>query len=147
MKHTHNAVVSGGEQGTKLHVSQDGYVRISSLELCSLSLMHFLSGLDKEADERACNDATLTSISGYTEWLWRSPDAPVITIGWDWHLDFATRVPRYVRDGQPRSNLMLVDTAKRQDLGAERTAATLITLIDHLDWESQLAHHLSVRYA
>lgn len=114
-------------------------------ELSSLTLTHFLSGLDDEATEYNHNDVNQTTISGYTEWL--SQGEPAITVGWDWHLDLTNNVPCYVRDGWPRTNLMLVDTVTHQDLGDEATAASLARLIDQSEWTCETIKHIGLRYA
>lgn len=145
MKRVREAMASGQGQKARLHVSQDGYVRIPLPELSSLTLTHFLSGLDDDAGERKLNDVTQTTISGYTEWL--SQGEPAVTVGWDWHLDLTASVPRYVRDGWPRTNLMLVDAVTRQDLGDEATAANLARLIDQSEWARDAINHVGMRYA
>ena len=88
-------MVSGQAQKARLHVSQDGHIRMPLSELSSLTLTHFRPGLDDDAAEHNLNDVTLTTISGYTEWFFENELA--ITVGWDWYLDLTASVPRYVQ--------------------------------------------------
>lgn len=145
MSRARNVTVPDQGQKVGLRVSKDGYVRMPLTELFSLSLTHFLSGLDDDAAERKFNDVTQTTISGYTEWL--SLGVPTITVGWDWCLDLTASVPRYVRDGWPRTNLMLVDAVTHQDLGDEATAINLARLIDQSEWACDTTKHIRMRYA
>lgn len=113
---------------------------ISVLHLC-----HFISGLDDELSEPPLKDGCAISISGYTEWL--SSTMPLISVGWDWHLDLATGTPVYVRDGLPRTNLMAFDSASTEDMGDQKTGHLLATLIDHLGWQEAISEYLVSRYS
>lgn len=145
MKRARDAVAHRQGQKPRHAVSEDGYVRMSLPELLSLSLTHYLSGLDEDFAERVRGGVIQTTISGYTEWL--SQGEPVVTVGWDWRLNLTPGVPSYVRDDLPRSNLMLVDAFTQQDLGDEATAASLARLIDQSDWTDDAAKHIRIRYA
>lgn len=108
----------------------------------SLPLVHSVSGLDEEADEFA-EEAALTTVSGYTEWL--GPGDHVVTLGWDWHLVAASNNLRCIRVNTPRSNLMLVD-ANSHDFGLQKTRMLLEAVIDSFAWQDEIMRFISNRY-
>lgn len=126
-------------------VSNDGYIRVSASGLLNLRLTHFLSGLDDDASERNVEGGSRASMSGYTEWLTNT--IPAITVGWDWYLDLIRGTPIYVREGLPRTNLMLVDGTTNHDLGDTQTSALLGELIDQSGWQADIDKHIAIRYA
>lgn len=88
---------------------------------------------------------TLTSLSGYTEWI--STKTPMISIGWDWCLQVSvTTGVRWIRVGLPRSNLLLT-----HDSGYDTTwhgnLEILGTIVDALAWREALPAVVASRYA
>lgn len=129
----------------KLQVSDDGYIRIPHSEILALRFVHLFSGLDEDCRKTCTEGACPTSISGYTEWMTDSD--PAITVGWDWYLDTAMLRPVYVLHGLPRTNLMALDSACRNDLGDLQTWILLAALIEHLGWQEIILKFISARYA
>jgi hypothetical protein len=129
-----------------LAVSPDGYVRLTVAAFRGIRLAHLLSELDADANPppSSASGACLASIKGYTEWS--SQTKPALSLGWDWSIATGGGQVRYQRDGEVRSNVMLVD-ARRRDLGALATAILLCVAIDILDWETTVDHFISNRYA
>ena len=124
-------------------LSQDGYVRMLLKTLESVPLAHLVSGLDDDTPILPQEGASLTPISGYTEWL--SITTPAITLGWDWQMDTSQGCPQLVRMDAPRSNIMLVDVMQR-DLGITTTLKLLEALVDKLDWQAVVQSHIITRY-
>lgn len=120
-------------------------MRLSTAEFLSLSMRHFLSGVDTDPVERVADCGALAAITGYTEWV--STSSPAVSIGWDWSLRIATGMPRYVRNGLPRSNMMLIDPASGCDMGEEATATCIVLWIDQQAWESSVQEHIATRYS
>jgi Domain of unknown function (DUF4902) len=123
-----------------MHLSPDGLVRVSIDELMSLPIVHLTSGFD--ADEGAATQAcgSLTTISGYTEWI--SQTHPVITIGWDWLLVADCHEARCRRAGPPRANVMVVDS-NGADRSWEQNLEFLGTVVDVLPWADVVSQRLS----
>lgn len=130
---------------TGLVVSEDGYVRMSISEVLALELKHFLTGLDGNQNQLPLIDGGVATISGYTEWL--SSTIPAITVGWDWRLSICRGKPTYIRDGLPRTNLMVVDGSPPISLGDQGTGFLLGIIIDHLNWEDVVLTQLEARYS
>ncbi|MPM73836.1 hypothetical protein SDC9_120821 [bioreactor metagenome] len=145
MQHTGDEIDARNVSADFVKVSLDGYVRMSWSMFMELPLVHFLSGLDDDPENRIAEGDTEASISGYSEWL--SISTPKLSIGWDWRLDFATGTPQYRREGWPRSNVMIVDADNGRDLGDEVTAASLASRIDLADWEYDVSNYIALRYA
>jgi hypothetical protein len=124
--------------------SADGYVRLSFQKMQELSLAHLISGLDENDTEPLHGGATFAEISGYTEWI--SASVPAVSVGWDWRLAAIHTGKRYERYGEPKSNLMLVDS-RQQDVGPEMTAALLEAVIDALAWQAEVESYISHRYS
>jgi hypothetical protein len=135
-----------------LVVSEDGYVRLTVAAFRAIPLTHLLSELDADANlpSRSASGACVASIAGYTEWAshteWTSHMAPALSLGWDWRIAICTSRVRYERDGEVRSNVMLVD-ARRRDLGAMTTGVLLCDAVDGLGWERAVDDYISNRYA
>lgn len=129
-----------------LTVSPDGYVRVTAAGLRAVPLAHLLSELDADLNlpPSTASGACLASIAGYTEWA--SHTTPALSIGWDWRIATSDCRVRYERQGEVRSNIMLV-TARRQDLGELATLAALGVAVDDLDWERAVDDYISNRYA
>ena len=136
---------SSGER-VALAVSPDGYVRLTTTAFRAIPLNHLLSELDADISlpPSTASGATLASIVGYTEWS--SQTTPALSLGWDWRIATAAGQVRYQRDGEVRSNIMLVDV-RRRDLGALATGVLLCVAIDMLEWEQAVDHYISNRYA
>lgn len=124
-------------------LSADGHVRLTLATLLDLRLIHLISGLDDENLPAPRQGATLSTISGYTEWVTQTK--PVVTIGWDWSLD-TLRGQELVREGEPRSNVMLLDCHGR-DLGAEKTSLLLEAAVDSFQWQDVVQHTINERYS
>ncbi len=126
-------------------VLDDGYLRRSIHEIQHLPLQHLLSVLDEAQNPDHSQGATATSISGYTEWLaWSGPS--IITLGWDWLLNLTSGRPILIRVGDPRSNLMVVDTRQRIDMGHARTHQLLSQYIDEYPWQDTAMREITRRY-
>jgi hypothetical protein len=135
------------ECGTSLGIapSEDGYLRLALGHLRAVPLVHLISGLDAEPGDEPPESvgAMLAAIAGYTEWI--SLTTPAISVGWDWLLDVSDRKVRYLRMGEPRSNIMLLDPHHR-DLGPTQTAVALALLVDELVWQETVSEYVRVRY-
>jgi hypothetical protein len=129
-----------------LAVSPDGYVRLTLTAFHSIALAHLMSELDADIDlpPSTASGACLASIVGYTEWI--SHTTPAISLGWDWRIATAAGQVRYEREGEVRSNVMLLD-AQRRDLGALATGVLLCVAVDILQWERAVDQYISNRYA
>jgi hypothetical protein len=129
-----------------LMVSPDGYVRVTATALRAVPLAHLLSELDADLNlpPSTASGACLASIAGYTEWA--SHTTPALSIGWDWRIATSGCRVRYERQGEVRSNIMLVN-ARCQDLGPLATLAVLGVTVDNLDWERAVDDYISNRYA
>jgi hypothetical protein len=136
---------SGGDRAP-LTVSSDGYVRLTATALRAIPLAHLLSELDADLNlpPSTASGACLASIVGYTEWA--SHTTPALSLGWDWRIATSGCRVRYEREGEVRSNIMLVN-ARRQDLGPLTTLAVLGVAVDELDWEPAVDDYISNRYA
>jgi hypothetical protein len=126
--------------------SEDGYLRLSQQRMREIPLMHLISGLDENPADAGVGavGATCASIAGYTEW--KSRTNPALSLGWDWMLETSDRGLRYLRVGEPGSNIMLRDRHGR-DLGLRATAVALALLIDDFDWQDTVARFVRTRYA
>jgi hypothetical protein len=137
-----------GVRGDRLPlvVSEDGYVRLTLAAFCAIRLTHLLSELDADISppRSSASGACLASIVGYTEWASQTP--PALSLGWDWRIATCGTQVRYEREGEVRSNVMLVD-ARRRDLGAMATGVLLCDAVDTLGWEQAVNDYISNRYA
>lgn len=115
-----------------LALSNDGYIRMTLLQLQGIPLQHLLSGLDEDCS---------ATIAGYTEWL--SEGQPAITLGWDWCMVGHAKLQRV---DEPRSNLMLVDEAGC-DLGYDATLVLLGKFVDGMEWQKTTLSALEERYS
>jgi Domain of unknown function (DUF4902) len=125
--------------------SEDGYLRLTLRRLRAVPLVHLISGLDVDpgGEQPESVGAMLAVIAGYTEWT--SLTTPAISVGWDWLLHVADREVRYLRMGEPRSNIMLLDPHHR-DLGPMQTAVALALLVDELVWQVTVSEYVRLRY-
>lgn len=122
-------------------VSYDGYVRCTIAELRAVGLTHHFSGLDEEDNSRGVMS---TDINGYTEWV--DKESALITIGWDWQMKARNNSVELIRDSDVRSNLMLVNSDRR-DLSAQMTVNALALFIDNFDWCAEVLHYIKIRYS
>ena len=129
-----------------LVVSEDGYVRLTVAAFRAIRLTHLLSELDADINPppSTASGACLASIVGYTEWA--SPTPPALSLGWDWRIATHGCRVRFEREGEVRSNVMLV-SAQRRDLGAMATGVLLCDAVDMLGWEQAVDDYISNRYA
>ena len=129
-----------------MQLSSDGLIRLTVDQLLSTPLVHLVSGVDMETmgpgPAPACG--TLTSLSGYTEWI--SSRAPVISIGWDWCLQISVTGVLWVRVGLPRSNLLLMHDTGR-DTTWQGNLEILGTVVDALAWREVVPNVVASRYA
>ena len=118
--------------------TDDYFLRMSITEVLSLPFSHLVSGLDEEvAPVDRCG--SVTTISGYTEWIART--APPVIVGWDWALvdDQWTRV------GPPRTNVLLVDLALHP-YDWLKNEAVMGTVADAIPWQEQAQTAIAQRY-
>jgi hypothetical protein len=127
-----------------VRASNDGYLRLSQARMRAIPLTHLISGLDADPGGAGTVGATRAAIAGYTEWI--SLTIPALSLGWDWVLESADRELRYLRVGEPRSNIMLLDHLG-QDLGFMPTAIALALLVDEINWQDTVARFVCTRYA
>ena len=106
-----NSRARRGSSGDRapLTVSADGYVRVTAAALRAVPLAHLLSELDADLNlpPSTASGACLASIAGYTEWA--SHTSPALSVGWDWRIATDGCRVRYQRQGEVRSNIMLVN--------------------------------------
>ena len=123
--------------------SEDGYLRMTLETLFSIPLVHLLSGLNDDSPILPQEGASITHISGYTDWI--STTLPVITLGWDWLLDVPKAFSLYIRLEAPSSNVMLID-ALQLDFGFEKSSLLLGKAIDELAWQEYVRSSITSRY-
>jgi hypothetical protein len=134
----------GGDRAP-LAVSPDGYVRLTVAAFRAIPLSHLLSELDADnLPPSTASGASLASIVGYTEWA--SQTTPALSLGWDWRIATTAGRVRYEREGEVRSNIMLVDSRCR-DLGGLATGVLLCVAVDVLGWERAVDNYINNRYA
>jgi hypothetical protein len=122
-----------------MRTSDDCFLRMTIDDVLALPFTHLISGLDDESpalDERCGARTTLT---GYTEWI--ASTEPPVTVGWDW----LVADERWLRIGPPRSNLLLLDSARHPYAWA-RNEAVLGTVVDALPWQEETKSAVNNRY-
>lgn len=124
-----------------IKIDSDGYIRLRPDVLRGIPLVHLASGLDEEEHDGAAG-AAVSAIRGYTEWA--SASTPAISMGWDWRMETLVRPIRVVREESPRSNIMLVDELGN-DIGPDKTASHLETLVETLDWKPIVIAAVGIR--
>jgi hypothetical protein len=127
-----------------MRISSNGLIRLSIEELLSTPITHLVSGVDAQNGPQADSCGTVTSISGYTEWV--STREPIISIGWDWCIQLTPSGLHWSRVGWPSSNVLLVEGGGC-DTDWERSRDILATVIDALPWREQLPQLVAARYA
>jgi hypothetical protein len=120
---------------------QDGYVRLTFESFQQAEIVHLFSGIDEDKPSAGGAGASLSVITGYTEWV--SSSLPVITIGWDWELTGVHGTALPIHTGNPGSNLMFLDQ-RNQDLGSERTRQMLLSWLDVFGWQSETLRAISI---
>lgn len=124
------------ETEAKPAAPRDGFLRIALEDLLAVRLVHLVSGLDEDDPSQVRRCGTITSIMGYTEWVSEGMAEPV-SLGWDWRLDrLQTGEANCMRVGLPRSNVMLIDSAKR-DYGWDRNLQVLASIVDAIPWAGE----------
>lgn len=120
----------------------DGFLRVPLDEVLSTRMIHLISGLDaaSPADSTCGMPATIT---GYTEWI--SEGSLGVSIGWDWRMDTQQGRIACIRVGLPRSNVMLVDAARR-DYGWVKNLEVLATVVDAMPWSDVTRAAIGSRY-
>ena len=143
----HLTNITGVENITGLPIitiAPDGYIRLTFEEFRKISLIHLISGLDEDELVSLQEGATITEITGYTEWV--SDTIPTISIGWDWAIQQTqVRGDYYKRTSEPRSNLMLVDS-QQNDLGPAKTVTLIEIVVDEIAWQRIIQIYISTRY-
>jgi hypothetical protein len=122
----------------------EGCVELPLDALLATPLVHLVSGLDEDERVDIKRDGKQTTISGYTEWV--SASAPVISIGWDWHLDPLRGAPWFVRSSPPRSNIRLLDERNRE-VEWRRSQTAIAGFVDALSWQEGTQAAIASRYA
>lgn len=124
----------------------DGLLRLRRCDLAGLQLTHLMSGLDEDASptDAPTRCGGSTSICGYTEWV--SMQEPRLTLGWDWHFDDGTAIPRVARLGLPRTNVLVLD-GEQVPLPWNESLHVLAIFIDTFDWNTPAFQAICRRYA
>lgn len=117
--------------------SSDGYLHLPRQRLECISLRHLVSGMDDEPADTGAHCGSAALLSGYTEWV--SPVEPALSIGWDWAWQSTPVGSGIVRQGLPRTNLLLVSDAQ-EPLPVEETLEVLARFIDTIDWQQPAWH-------
>jgi hypothetical protein len=145
MKITQESIATAYTWMPAITLSHDGYVRLTFDAFQQIALIQLISGLNEDMPAVLQQGASLSEITGYTEWI--STTVPAISIGWDWKLQPSLPENNYYeRSGDPRSNLMLTDT-KQNGLGPVKTAALLGKAVDGFDWQIEVQKFINNRYA
>ncbi|HEY3730677.1 MAG TPA: DUF4902 domain-containing protein [Steroidobacteraceae bacterium] len=129
-----------------LRLSDDGYVRLTLAALRTIKLTHLISELDPDTRPSPCraSGASAASIVGFTEWV--SHTTPALSLGWDWRIATIAGQVRYEREGEVRSNAMLINVRGR-DLGETASGVLLCIAVDRLEWKQVVDDYISNRYA
>jgi len=122
-------------------LSQDGYVRMMYAAFQQVEMVHLFSGMDEDRPSADGIGASISAITGYTEWI--SNSTPEITIGWDWKLTGVQGTARLIHAGVPGSNLMFLDQ-NSHDLGPEQTRQLLVIWLEVFGWQSETLRALSI---
>lgn len=112
--------------------SPDGYLHLPRRKLERIPLQHLLSGTDEEPAGPGPRCGSAASLCGYTEWV--SPTEPALSIGWDWAWQRTPTGGGLVRQGLPRTNLLLVSDLQ-EPLPMEENLEVLARFIDAIDWQ------------
>lgn len=125
-----------------MNVTSMGQVQATVQELLALRMRHLFSAADPEPTDApvALRCGTVTTLSGYTEWVGEA-ELP-ISIGWDWRIDVEGQASRWRRDDLPRSNIQLLDEHGNA-LAWEDNLRVLATWVDALAWTGDVAQAVS----
>jgi Domain of unknown function (DUF4902) len=119
-----------------------GLVQATMKELLNQRLEHFFSAIDADPDDlppnRRCG--TVTTLTGYTEWLC-SAEFP-ITIGWDWHVLAAAHGIHWKRKELPRTNIQLLNE-DGDALAWDDSLLVLSTWVDAQAWQKDVVQAVS----
>lgn len=128
-----------------LYPSENGLVRISYQNLSGLKFCHYYSDLhDTDETELELNDS-LTVLAGSTEWI--SKTTPLLSIGWCWKLDHTNNSIAYIMDGEPYSNIMIIDNVSHRDIGQIKTSEVLEKFISQLNWSDEVKCFINEKYS
>lgn len=114
--------------------TSEGLLHLRCTDLEALHLTHLLSGVDDEDPQVVEACGSLTSLSGYTEWV--CPDDAALTLGWDWELCPGVGRPEVKRLGLPRTNIQMLDPWQHP-LPWEANLRLLAEFIDRIDWSGR----------
>lgn len=126
-----------------ISISADGYIRLTVESVKATVYVHLLSGLDEAGLSLVGEGAVSSEISGYTEWV--SKTTPVITLGWDWFLDYGGGAQNLRRVGTPSTNVMVIGSDKN-DLGYHATMELLCSVVDSMAWQLSVINFIRTRY-
>lgn len=118
--------------------SQDGYIRLTMLELHAVRLVHLLSAEDTSVKGALAQLSIPCRAAGYTEW-W--VPAMQLSVGWDWYVD-ARDAGVCMAPWDVRSNIMVL-TVGRTDVGAKASELLLKGHVRNLPWEHHVAATLN----
>ena len=123
----------------------DGLLRLHPQQLSDLTWVHLISGIDDDVlAESAVRCGASTTLSGYTEWI--STEEPGVTLGWDWQLETRQASPQVVRQGLPRTNVVVV-RAEHDPLPWDESLEVLANFIDTFDWKTRAFEAVCLRYS
>ena len=123
--------------------SDDGYIRLSSSEIELIPFYHLASEVMLSSKKRGRLNDTEEEISGISEWV--SKTFPMVSISWDWRLDYSKRPIGYNMIGLPYSNVMLCDKS-RKDIGVDITRNWLSEFVKTLNWREELRAYIAINY-
>jgi hypothetical protein len=125
-----------------MKITDMGLVQATMQELLNLRLEHFFSAVDAGPEHLPPNQrcGTVTTVTGYTEWLC-SEEFP-ITIGWDWHVLTTEHSIRWQREELPRTNLQLLNE-EGQVLAWDDSLRVLATWVDAQAWQKDVLQAVS----
>jgi len=110
-----------------------------------MTLTHLISGIDEEEEIKGtARCGAGTRLSGYTEWV--STQEPSLTLGWDWELETRQASPQVVRQGLPRTNVLVV-RAEDDPLSWDESLEMLANFIDGFDWNTPAFEAVCQRYS
>lgn len=125
-----------------MNITDMGLVQATAQELLAMRLEHFYSALDTDPVETPPKQrcGTVTTVTGYTEWLCRA--AFPITIGWDWQVLTTKHNVHWQREELPRTNIQLL-SENGQALPGEDSLRVLATWVDAQAWQRDVERALS----
>jgi hypothetical protein len=119
-------------------VSPDGYIRLSLVNLTSLSFLHLFSETDYGLLEELRRQTVPARSAGFSEW--KSDTSPAVSIGWGWFIH--SRSDRmFLAPEEVRSNVMLID-ALGYDLGPLKTSNLFCAWLNDFEWQHAVSDAL-----